>query len=109
MKTKSKKPTTPPRATANPGRLCHSPAATTFWPSPASTANLRRAHVIALIGSLHQNHLQWAELVIRMREETNLTYQDIAQLAEEPIARIRQACAEAKRHRAQLLGIATTN
>jgi hypothetical protein len=109
MKTKSKASTRQPLPTENPRRRCHSPQAATFWQSPTSSADQRRARVVALIGSLHQDHLRWAELVIRMREETNLTYQDVAQLAEEPIAQIRQACIEAKRYRTQLLGLATIN
>jgi len=119
MKTKSKKPTTQPLATTNPRRpstndqgryFFDPPKPSVIWPPPpTSNADLRRARVMALIGSLHQNHLQWAELVVCIREEGNLTYKDLAQLTEQPIARIRQACATARRHRAQLLGIATTN
>lgn len=109
MKAKSNKPATQPLATANRFERCHSTPARTLGSSPTPVASRQRHRVVELLGSLHQNHLQWAELVIRMREETQLTYRDIAQLAEAPIARIRRACTDAKHHRAQLLAPTTTN
>ena len=109
MKTKSKKSSLQTLANANRFERCHSTPARTLGSSPTPVASRQRHRVVELLGSLHQNPLQGAELVIRMREETQLTYRDIAQLAEAPIARIRRACAEAKRHRAQLLASTTTN